>query len=59
MRIKLAFSLVFFGLLGCGSARNQPAEAPKDLVLNNPHGANTSGAPDLSILKERHKERKE
>lgn len=58
MRIKLAVLVVCCCLLGCGGSSNQPAEAPKEPVLENPHGANTSGPPDLTVLGERHKQKK-
>ena len=58
MRTKLALLLVFVCLLGCGRSGNPPAEAPTDPVLENPHGSKSSGAPDLSVLSERHKKDK-
>jgi hypothetical protein len=57
MRLKLGYLLVFLSLLGCGKAQTEPAEAPKDPVLENPHGNKSSGPPDLSVLQDRHKKK--
>jgi hypothetical protein len=58
MRVYLSYVLVFLCLCGCGRSSNQPAEPPKDPVLENPHGNKPSGPPDLSVLSERHKKGK-
>ena len=57
MRNKLAILVVVVCLWGCGGASNEPADAPKEPVLENPHGNQPSGPPDLRVLADRHKKK--